>query len=61
MTHFVCNTPGRFGWDGGFGTSAYTDPAEGMIGILFTQRLADSPQPPRVYSDFWTSAYAALL
>lgn len=23
----------------GFGTTAYTDPAEGMIGILFTQRM----------------------
>ena len=32
----IFRTPGRFGWDGGLGTSAYTDPAEGMIGILFT-------------------------
>jgi CubicO group peptidase (beta-lactamase class C family) len=30
----IFQRPGRFGWDGGFGTSAYTDPAEGMIGIL---------------------------
>jgi CubicO group peptidase (beta-lactamase class C family) len=34
----IFRTPGRFGWDGGLGTSAYTYPAEGMIGILFTQR-----------------------
>jgi CubicO group peptidase (beta-lactamase class C family) len=34
-------TPGRFGWDGGLGTSAYTDPAEGVIGILLTQRMMD--------------------
>lgn len=27
---------GRFGWNGGFGTTAYTDPANEMIGILFT-------------------------
>jgi CubicO group peptidase (beta-lactamase class C family) len=53
-------TPGRFGWDGGFGTSAYTDPAERVIGILFTQRMMDSPQPPPVFSDFWTLAYAAI-
>ncbi len=53
-------TPGRFGWDGGFGTSAYTDPAEGVIGILLTQRMMDSPQPPRVFSDFWTLAYGAI-
>jgi len=41
-------TPGRFGWDGGFGTSAYIDPTEGMIGILFTQRMMDSPEPLKV-------------
>ena len=58
--HNLCNTPGRFGWDGGFGTSAYTDPSEQMIGLLFTQRMMDSPIPPPVYSDFWTLAYAAL-
>jgi CubicO group peptidase (beta-lactamase class C family) len=56
----IFQTPGRFGWDGGFGTSAYTDPAEGLIGILFTQRLIDSPQPPKVYTDFWTLAYGAM-
>jgi CubicO group peptidase (beta-lactamase class C family) len=43
----IYRTPGRFGWDGGLGTSAYTDPAEGMIGILLTQRMMESPQPPR--------------
>jgi CubicO group peptidase (beta-lactamase class C family) len=53
-------TPGRFGWDGALGTSAYADPAEGMIGILFTQRMMDSPEPPRVFTDFWTTAYTAM-
>jgi CubicO group peptidase (beta-lactamase class C family) len=56
----VFQTPGRFGWTGGFGTSAYTDPAEGMIGILFTQRMMDSPEPPKVFTDFWTLAYGAM-
>ena len=56
----VFRTPGRFGWDGGFGTSAYTDPAEGMIGILCTQRMMESPEPPKVFSDFWTLAYGAM-
>jgi CubicO group peptidase (beta-lactamase class C family) len=55
----IFHTPGRFGWTGGFGTSAYTDPAEGMIGILFTQRMMDSPEPPKVFTDFWTLAYGA--
>jgi len=56
----IFHTPGRFGWDGGTGTSAYTDPAEGMIGILFTQRMMDSPEPPKVFNDFWTLAYGAM-
>jgi CubicO group peptidase (beta-lactamase class C family) len=54
----IFRTPGRFGWDGGFGTSAYT--AEGMIGILFTQRMMESPEPPKVFTDFWTLAYGAM-
>lgn len=52
--------PGRFGWDGGLGTSAHSDPAEGLVGILMTQRLWDSPRVPPVVQDFWTSAYQAI-
>jgi CubicO group peptidase (beta-lactamase class C family) len=58
--HDIFQTPGRFGWNGGFGTSAYTDPAEAMIGILFTQRMMDSPEPPKVFTDFWTLAYGVM-
>jgi CubicO group peptidase (beta-lactamase class C family) len=54
------NVPGRFGWDGGFGTSAYSDPEHDFIGILMTQRLTDSPEPPAVFEDFWAHAYRAL-
>ena len=56
----IFRTPGGFGWDGGFGTSAYTDPRERMIGILFTQRMMDSPESPKVFNDFWTLAYGAM-
>ncbi len=52
--------PGRFGWDGGFGTSAYSDPKNDFIGILLTQRLLDSPEPPAVFKDFWMHAYRSL-
>jgi CubicO group peptidase (beta-lactamase class C family) len=52
-------TPGRFGWDGGYGTSGYSDPEEEMVGILMTQRLA-GPNSPGIDLDFWTSAYAAI-
>lgn len=50
----IYHNRGRYGWTGGFGTTAYIDPAEGMIGILFTQRMMDSPEPPKVFTDFWT-------
>jgi CubicO group peptidase (beta-lactamase class C family) len=53
-------TPGRYGWDGGYGTSWYVDPKEELIGILMTQRVWDSPSPPAVLLDFWTSAYQAI-
>jgi CubicO group peptidase (beta-lactamase class C family) len=56
----VSAVPGRFCWDGGYGTSWGSDPAEDMVAILMTQRLWDSAQPPGVYLDFWTSAYQAI-
>ncbi|WP_371779732.1 serine hydrolase domain-containing protein [Streptosporangium subroseum] len=52
--------PGRFGWNGGTGTSVYTDPAEELIGILLTQRHMTSPMPPAVFRDFWTCAYQSI-
>jgi CubicO group peptidase (beta-lactamase class C family) len=56
----LCTAPGRFGWDGGYGTSWYSDPRELLTGILLTQRMMDSPQPPAVMSDFWTLAYQSI-
>jgi len=52
--------PRTFGWSGGLGTTAYTDPTKHMIGILLTQRMMDSPELPKVFTDFWTLAYGAL-
>lgn len=54
------DNPGRFGWDGGMGTSAYMDPAQDLVGILLTQRLMDSPAAPPVFQDFWTSVYQSI-
>jgi CubicO group peptidase (beta-lactamase class C family) len=51
---------GRFGWDGGLGTSWYSDPREEMVTILLTQRAWTSPNPSNVFRDFWTSAYQAI-
>ena len=52
--------PGRFGWTGGVGTTAYSDPSQSLAGILLTQRMMDSPVPPRVMTDFWNLVYQAL-
>jgi CubicO group peptidase (beta-lactamase class C family) len=49
-----------YGWDGGSGTVWRSDPTTGLTGILFTQRQLTSPEPPPVFTDFWTSARGAL-
>jgi CubicO group peptidase (beta-lactamase class C family) len=54
------SVPGRYGWDGGYGTSWYVDPAEGLIGILLTQRVWDGGVEVTLLPDFWTAAYAAI-
>ena len=54
----VSAVPGRYGWDGGYGTSWSSDPAEGMVAILMTQ--VGPPGAASVHSDFWTAAYAAI-
>jgi CubicO group peptidase (beta-lactamase class C family) len=56
----IAAVPGRYGWDGGMGTSWYSDPGEDMVIILMTQRAWASPSPPNVCLDFWTSAYQAI-
>jgi CubicO group peptidase (beta-lactamase class C family) len=55
----VSSTPGRYGWDGGYGTSWYSDPGEDMVAVLMTQRM-DFPLFSPVWLDFWTSAYQAI-
>lgn len=50
--------PGRYGWDGGMGTSWYVDPKEEMITILMTPCFLAAPNPPNVA--LWTAAYQAI-
>jgi CubicO group peptidase (beta-lactamase class C family) len=56
----IAAVPGRYGWDGGMGTSWYSDPREEMVTILMTQCAWTSPSPPDVCLDFWTLAYQAI-
>ena len=52
--------PGRYGWNGGLGTSWWSDPKEDMLAVIMTQRMFESPEPPDVIRDFWTSACQAI-
>jgi len=55
----VTTVPGRFGWNGGFGTSWVTDPRQDLVAMLLTQRLG-FPDVWDLYRGFWTSAYQSL-
>jgi CubicO group peptidase (beta-lactamase class C family) len=55
----ISAVPGRFGWDGGLGTSWWSDPQENMVAILMTLR-SEFPLISGVYLDFWTSLYQAI-
>jgi len=56
----LAGVPGRFGWDGAFGTSCWMDPKEGLIGIFMTQRRPDILGTAPSVLDFWTSAYQLI-
>jgi CubicO group peptidase (beta-lactamase class C family) len=55
----ISPTPGRYGWDGGYGTSWANDPNSGLIGMMFTQSVAyyiGSGQ----FHDFWSGAFQSI-
>ena len=52
------NATGRYGWTGGFGTTAYVDPSRDLIAVLFTQRLMNDPGEDFAY--FWRPLIEAL-
>ncbi len=56
----IAKSVGTFGWDGGMGTTWYTDPQEEMVTIQLTPRAWESASPPDVCRDFLTSAYQAI-
>lgn len=50
-------SPGRFGWDGAFGSSLWIDPQEQIVGILLAQRSPDELALAPSVLDFWNSVY----
>ena len=57
--HGVSMVPGRFGWDGGFGTTWSSDPQEGLVTILLLQRMFDETVI-NLHADFYALAYQAI-
>lgn len=56
----IASVPGRFGWDGAFGTSWWVDPVEDLVCVLMTQRRPDALAIPPLTRDFATSVYQLL-
>jgi CubicO group peptidase (beta-lactamase class C family) len=49
--------PGRWGWDGGTGTSARVDPTRDTVGVFLTQRGMTGPEDG--FDDYWAAVAAA--
>jgi CubicO group peptidase (beta-lactamase class C family) len=52
-------SPSSYGWVGGLGTAWMNDPAEELVGVLYTNQAMTSPIAPKVMADFWIAVYAA--
>lgn len=50
------HVPGRYGWVGGTGTTAYVVPSTGTVAILFSQVGVESPATVSWMRDFWRYA-----
>ena len=49
---------GSFGWDGGLGSSWWTDPRTGTSAVLLTNQMWSSPEPPALFRAFRAVAFA---
>ena len=50
------NVPGRYGWVGGTGTSAYVVPSDDSVAVLLTQVELGGPTGSTVIEGFWSAA-----
>jgi CubicO group peptidase (beta-lactamase class C family) len=50
--------PGRWGWTGGTGTTAFVDPVRDTVSVLLTQRMMTGPQDGP--EDFWAAVAQAV-
>ncbi len=56
----VAASPGRYGWDGGYGTTLAIDPREDLVAVFLMQRVMTGPDDFRINEDFLTLTYSAL-
>jgi CubicO group peptidase (beta-lactamase class C family) len=55
----IAPNPGKYGWDGGYGTTFANDPATGLTGIMLTNSTRYYIASGN-FTDFWTGAFAAI-
>jgi CubicO group peptidase (beta-lactamase class C family) len=60
LTPTANRSAGTYGWDGGFGSSWANDPVDDVVGVLLTNQMWASPQPPPVCVDFWSKVQGAV-
>ncbi|MFC1419410.1 serine hydrolase domain-containing protein [Streptacidiphilus cavernicola] len=53
------SVPGRYGWVGGTGTTAYLTPSTGTVALMFSQQAMTGPVAPQLMRDVWQ--YAATF
>jgi CubicO group peptidase (beta-lactamase class C family) len=50
---------GSYGWDGGLGSSWWTDPRTGVSAVLLTNQMWASPTPPPLFDAFRAVAFGS--
>ncbi|TYP89768.1 serine hydrolase domain-containing protein [Blastococcus xanthinilyticus] len=48
---------GSYGWDGGLGSTWWTDPVTGTTAVLLTNQMWASPEPPPLFAAFRRAAF----
>lgn len=56
----ISAVPGRYGWEGGFGTSLNIDPYRDLVTVFLSQRLMQSPEDAALSQEFQVLAYRAV-
>lgn len=58
VARYPASHPGRFGWDGGTGTSLWVDRTAGVAGVLLTRQGMGGIESPAYLEAFWRAVHA---